>query len=331
MTESQWKWADLVVKTLGVAIITGAITLYGIKSRESQQELARIAADAQKDRDRKERQMNALVEFASAQKQLDVDVGMQLFRAFIDKYLDVSVQSIDEIRENVVLLRLIALNFQDVPINLKPLFEDLDRQIKDRLRNQDQDIFGHMPSHDPTQSEPSEAGENPAGRAQNENDVLQELRKELREVAKEVANRQAFRLTFLHGEHTKFPLTGNNATGFFKSVPYAVQLKSIEEDEVEVEIIETEFNDQFEPTVSPDGRRIGPFMLSYFDMPILDNVKINDTTRLAVLLTDINGDDVTMRAVSFQSDLATDRFDVKEMSRSIIDNTIQEERKRAAE
>jgi hypothetical protein len=262
---------------------------------------------------------------------LDVDVGMQLFRAFIDKYLEVSVKSIDEIRENIVLLRLIALNFQDVPINLKPLFEDLDRRIKDLIRAQDQDIVGNMPLHNPTQSEPSKVGAKTAGRAHIENDVLLELRKELREVAKEVANRQAFRLTFLDGEQIKFTLTKKIATGNFESVPYAVQLKSINEDEVEVEILETEFNDQFEQIVSPDGRSIGPFMLSYFDMPILDNVKINDTTRLAVLLTDVNGDDVTMRAVSFQSDLATDRFDVKEMSRGIIDNTIQEERKRAAD
>jgi len=313
MTESQWKWADLVVKTLGIAIITGAISLYGIEVQRTQKEVALNAATAQQQRDRKERQLNALVDFASAQKRLDVDVGMQMFRAFIDKYLDVSVEGAAQIKENMVLLRLIALNFQDVPINLKPLFEDLDARLS-----------GERPEEYVT----SAGGATVPGRNTEtlRDDVRTELRQELKTIAKEVANRQAFRLTFLDGALTDFEAVREGDVLYFDTVPYAIQVNDIHHDRVEVELRETELNDEFLPVIAKDGKRIGPFVISYFDMPILDNIKVNDSTRVAVLLKDAGEESATIRGVSFRSDLATDRFDVKEMSREIITDLIQEQR-----
>lgn len=313
MTESQWKWADLVVKTLGVAIITGAISLYGIEVQKTQRQLALQAEATQQQRDRKERQLNALVDFASAQKRLDVDVGMQMFRAFIDKYLDVSVEGAAEIKENMVLLRLIALNFQDVPINLKPLFEDLDARLS-----------GEKPEEFVT----SAGGATVSGRNSGalRDDVRAELRRELKTIAKEVANRQAFRLTFLEGALTDFEDVGQGDVRYFDTVPYAIQVNEIHSDRVEVELRETELNDEFLPVIAEKGKRIGPFVISYFDMPILDNIKVNDSTRVAVLLKDVGGETAAIRGVSFRSDLATDRFDVKEMSRDIITDLIQEKR-----
>ncbi len=313
MTESQWKWADLVVKTFGIAIITGAISLYGIEVQRTQKELAIQAEAAQQQRDRKERQLNALVDFASAQKRLDVDVGMQMFRAFVDKYLDVSVEGAAQIKENMVLLRLIALNFQDVPINLKPLFEDLDARLS-----------GERPEEYITSAGGATVPGSDTGALRE--DVRVELRRELKTIAKEVANRQAFRLTFLEGGLTDFEAAGKGDVRYFNSVPYAIQVNEIHNDTAEVELRETELNDEFLPVIAKDGKRIGPFVISYFDMPILDNIKVNDSTRVAVLLKEVGGDSAELRGVSFRSDLATDRFDVKEMSREIITDLIQEER-----
>ncbi len=313
MTEQQWKWADLVVKTLGVTIITGAITLYSIQVQQTQRELALETSAAQQQRDRKERQLNALVDFASAQKRLDVDVGMQMFRAFIDKYLDVSVVGAAEIKENMVLLRLIALNFQDVPINLKPLFEDLDARLNRERPEGFVTAAGGATVADRDADALSE-------------DVRAALRLELKTIAKEVANRQAFRLTFLDGALTDFEAVRKGDVRYFDSVPYAIQVHEIHQDSVAVELRETELNDDFLPVIAEAGKRIGPFVISYFDMPILDNIKVNDSTRVAVLLNEAGGDTATIRGVSFRSDLATDRFDVKEMSREIITDLIQEKR-----
>jgi hypothetical protein len=304
MTETRWKWADLVVKTVGVAIITGAVSLYGIKVQNAQERIAADAAAAQVERDRKDRKMNALVEFASAQKKLDVDVGTELFRAFIDKYFDLSSDNADQIRENIVLLRLIALNFQDVPINLKPLFQDLDGRVA-RL-------------------ESAASVDTAPGTGSMTKSVARELRVKLQEIAKEVANRQAIRLTFLSGGLIDFEKAKVGQILFFGTVPFAVKVLDIAGDTVEVELLETELNAEFQTEVIQDGRRIGPFTITYFDMPILDNVKVDKETRLAVQLTALGDGSASLRGVTFHADLATDRFDVKEMSRDIIEDIISE-------
>ena len=138
---------------------------------------------------------------------------MQMFRAFIDKYLDVSVEGAAQIKENMVLLRLIALNFQDVPLNLKPLFEDLDV----RLNSDRPEAVRHI-------------GRRRQGLEDWNTDVLSDdvradLRLELKTIAKEVANRQAFRLTFLEGALTDFEAVRKRTTSAF-STPCPMPSKS---------------------------------------------------------------------------------------------------------
>jgi hypothetical protein len=61
--------------------------------------------------------------------------------------------------------------------------------------------------------------------------------------------------------------------------------------------------------------------VSYFDIPMVDNIKLDKTNRVAVLLMKLEKEksSAELRLVSFLPDLAIDRFDIKEMTRSFYD------------
>lgn len=253
ISEGTWKAVDALVKLLGAGGITAAITLYGMKAQESQQRIAE-----------QNRQVNALLEFTSKQKDLDVNLRMRMFETLLSHYFtkESAGKSPEQIREKMLLLRLIALNFQDLPLTLSPLFKHLNNQL----------------------TEPSD-------------------RQALHEIASEVARRQAFRLTFEGGfDSGPTPVKAKQEVTF-PNLPFTMKIGAITSDQVEVALL-------------VDGRMIGPFRVSYFDMPITDNVKVGDL-RVAVLLLSKQQDGAELRVIAFPSDLAEDRFDVKELSRAL--------------
>ena len=123
-SDTRWKALDLFVKATAGALIAAAVALFGYWMQEEQ----RRAAEENS-------QLRALVEFNSAQKTLDVNVGMQLLSKFVDYYLKPAPESLEANRQTLLMLRLLSLNFQDVPINLKPLFEDLDKRLRNPARH----------------------------------------------------------------------------------------------------------------------------------------------------------------------------------------------------
>ena len=68
---------------------------------------------------------------------------------------------------------------------------------------------------------------------------------------------------------------------------------------------------------SANPREFGPFLVSFFDVPMVDNIKLDKTNRVAVLLMKLEKEknSAQIRLVSFLPDLAIDRFDIKEMTR----------------
>lgn len=280
MKDTTWKALDLFVKGFLAVAITGAITIYGIWSQAKQEQIAEANSRLQRELAEENARLRALVEFNSTQKALDVNVGMQLFSKFVDYYLKPASDTPEEARQTLLLLRLLGMNFQDVPINLKPLFEDLDSRLR----------------------EPGQAVEGSAA----------ELRRQLVRIAQEIANRQAYRLSFLGGILSQpVPLGRDEEVSFAKQgIPLTLKVTAIEEEHVTIFLKE-------EGIANP--REIGPIRVSYFDVPIVDNIKLDKSTRIAVLLADVDGDKKTarLRMVSFLHDLATDRFDIKEMTRDI--------------
>ena len=96
---SCWKALDLFVKATAGALIAAAVALFGYWMQEEQ----RRAAEENS-------QLRALVEFNSAQKTLDVNVGMQLLSKFVDYYLKPAPESLEANRQTLLMLRLLSLN-----------------------------------------------------------------------------------------------------------------------------------------------------------------------------------------------------------------------------
>jgi hypothetical protein len=255
MTRSDkvWKTINTIVLALGGAAITGAISYFGIRAEDSRQ--ATLETN---------KQVSTLVDILSKQKDLDLDLGMRMFGLLMERYYqqDESVKGNARSKEKMVLLRLIALNFQDVPINLKPLFEQLDGQITDVSQKE-----------------------------------------ELREIAKDVARRQAYRVTFDDGFDSGPTKVKSGDKVPFPNLSIEVSVESIAQDRVAA-------------SLNLGGRIIGPFEVSYFDMPIIDNVKLGDK-RVSLLLLSTDMKSAEVRLIAFPSSLAMDRFDIKELTQQL--------------
>ncbi len=253
LSENTWKTIDALVKLMGGGAITIAITLYGMKAETTQQNI--IEAN---------KRVQALVEITSKQKELDVSLGMQMLETMLKHYFQNSgsPSGAGRLRERMLLLNLMALNFHDVPIHLKPLFEQLDSQLTDSTD-----------------------------------------KRQLRQIAQEVARRQAFRLTFESGFDSGAMKVEAGKEISIQNFPFKVTIAKVAHDRV------------FASLVLPD-RTLGPFSVSYFDMPLVDNTKVGNL-RVSLILLNTDGESAQVRLVCFASDLAADRFDVKELAREI--------------
>jgi hypothetical protein len=194
MSEDAWRTVDSVIKGIGASLISGLIMYYGYHTQLSLGEMA----DGRAEMAQRMEQVNATVQFVSNQKDLDVNLAMRMFEQLLSRYFqETGTRSVEEMhKRQMLLLRLIALNFQDVPINLKPLFEDLDSRL---VANDD------------------EAG-----------------RTALREIATEVARRQAFRMTFIKGVDSGRKVVGVGDEVKLKTIGLAAEIGEIGEQDAQV-------------------------------------------------------------------------------------------------
>jgi hypothetical protein len=205
-------------------------------------------------------------QLSNSQKELETNIATKLWEDLTEKFFPSRQGSENRqiLDEQMFRLRLTALNFQDIAINLKPFFERLDARLPDDAKD------------------------------------------ELRQIAQQVARRQAYRLAFergwdsgeiksTKGEVEKLPIPSNQN-------PTEITVKKIEEDQIRVEI-------------SPPYQQVINFRASYFDMPLVDNLKIKAIgKRLALLLIETKPEknQATLRIVLFEPYMAADRFDLKQ-------------------
>jgi hypothetical protein len=255
ISDSTLKLLDIIVKAFLGLVVTGLATAYG------------LYLQAENDRRvTRESKAQSIIDLASKQKDLDVQTAITMFQSLTTSYLKTGTTSDQHLlRQRLLLLRLVALNFQDVPIQLRPLFEDLDSQLTERS---DRDA--------------------------------------LRAIAKEVASRQAFRLTVGGGYNLTFHVKAGDPPIELDELHTKIVIKAINKESITAEI------DSDLVTSGP----IGPFEVGYFSWPITDNTKLHEY-RISVLLLSVVDGQATVRVVWFDSDLAADRFDIKELGRPL--------------
>ncbi|MDJ0952012.1 MAG: hypothetical protein QNJ94_24130 [Alphaproteobacteria bacterium] len=268
-TERRLKVWEIGVRAVG-PIVVGVLIAYFAHLGDFR--LKQIDAQM-KSAEMREARLTTATQIANAQKELETNIATKLWEDLVGVFFPESegLRTDERIMEQMFRLRLTALNFQDIAINLKPFFEHLDAKL-------------------------------PNGDA----------RKRLQEYAQEVAGRQAYRLAFEAGnDFGEIPVTlGDPPTELpvpkKRDEPTKLTITEIEDDYVKVKIS------------APGQRDIGPFQVSFFDMPLVDNVKLKALgTRLALLLIATNKDQkaATLRVVTFQPYMAADRFDLKEQAR----------------
>jgi hypothetical protein len=252
LTERKLKILDLLIKGVLGVLITAAIAFFSIISENNRQETARQS-----------NKLNVLVEFITKQKELDITQGMRMFETLMGHYFqkDASQPGPQNPKERLVLLRLIALNFQDLPINLKPLYQQLQGQLTD---NNDKD--------------------------------------DLKDVGREVARRQAYRLTAANGQDLGVMSLKEGESVDIPSLQLQLTVEKITHDYIEARL---KFGD----------KSVGPFQVTYFDVPLVDNTKIG-ALRVSLILLKSNEQAKTadVRLIAFENYLAMDRFDVKDLT-----------------
>jgi len=253
-TDDKLKVWDLIVKGVFGAALTAAVMMYGYRMQDEQQKVREQNS-----------QLQAAIELTSKQKDLDVELGMRLFGTLMERYFK-GTPSTDRNQE-MLLLRLTALNFYDVPVNLKPLFE----QLHTKLRSAEE-------------------------------------KNKLRAIAQEVARRQAFRLTSDSGFDSGPQRVKAGDTLDYPNILTKIKIREVTEAGVKVEIV----------YLPKEDRPIGPFTVSYYDMPIVDNTKFGEY-RVALILREVNGKEATIQFIAFPKHLAADRFDIKDISRAFRD------------
>lgn len=266
--EKKLKVWDLIIRGGIGTLVTVLIAVIGFKMEANRAKLAQKEEANRVMIAETNKAMMALRESSLRQKEMDVNLGLKIFDTLLAHYLQLGApqESSDGRRQKILLLRIISLNFQDSPLNLRPLFEQLDSQITDPKEKAD-----------------------------------------LRQIALEVARRQAFRLTFPN-EWDSGPLPVKQGDIIpLPSVPAKISVDEVSGDQIKVSL---------KSTYTQEGRSLGPFNINYFDMPIIDNTKLGEK-RVAVLRLENDGTKPVIRIITFPSYLASDRFDIKEMTQDI--------------
>lgn len=246
-SDTAFKWTQLLVTTVFGGLLAAGGSIY-LGQRNTQIEIAKIAQE-------RERLAQAEREFQVRQKDTEVELAAKMFGLLMERYLDQKT-----VAARLVTLRLLALNFADVPINLRPIFEDLEARLPDARQKE-----------------------------------------RLRAIAREVARRQAFRLAARDGDLQDFEDVVPGSERSIANTSFLVHVTSVQEDGVRLELVE-------------GNRRIGPFSVTSYDWPLVDNTKFGEQ-RLAVMLLAVKGGKASVRIINFPSSLAPDRIDLKELGR----------------
>ncbi|MCI0569544.1 MAG: hypothetical protein L0Y66_02220 [Myxococcaceae bacterium] len=120
-----WRVLDLLVKGLAAVLISGAITLYGIRSDDRQARTSEENRKAQFKLSEKNRQATVLVETIRSRETAAADMRAKMFGTLLEHYFG---NPGNDSESRVAILEMIGHNFEE-DLNLKPLFLQLEKEL----------------------------------------------------------------------------------------------------------------------------------------------------------------------------------------------------------
>lgn len=201
-------------------------------------------------------------QIVSERERADADLRARMFENLLKSFFGDTSNDTSG-KKRITMLRLLALNFHE-SFNLKPLFEELDYELKDNNREE-----------------------------------LRRVAKEVIEkqeaVLSQVKEGVVFNITF-EGEGEEngkmIPQSGKEA---YEGHRLGIVVTEIAKNE---DYVTLHITDMPEGNVTIASIADLSFKLSYYDMPFIDNTKLFNSTRFAVTLKGIGKDDKGKRFVS---------------------------------
>lgn len=122
---AKWAKADVIVKGLGLILISGAITFYGYYTENKRESTQFKIAECSK-------RYDVFMRMMTSREAAEADMKAKMFDTLMEHYFKK-----EDKRIQVLFLRLIAYNFQEY-LNLKPFFENLDSELPEESKEKEQ-------------------------------------------------------------------------------------------------------------------------------------------------------------------------------------------------
>jgi hypothetical protein len=295
--KDHWDKVAILLAPVGGLFTAIAIALFGF-----------ISSSKLDRRQAVETNVRLYTELMSRREESESSLRKDMLVSIISSFLN---SDKNDINNDVLSLELLAYNFHE-SLNLKPLFLDLTRRISI-----------------------AEAGA-PAGARKEE---YAEYKDRLENVAREIARKQ---MIVLEGVGKRFDRTidlssdpdGSSLdpeTLTLEGVATTVSVDVVHVDPVNREVqvsvsIETPDPDQGSQT------KVATFMVSFFDFPMIDNLRLTDGQRCALVLTNFNDHAAELTAVLFPGAYASlkEKPYYNEVLQSVLNTSIAGEKKSTA-
>lgn len=278
-----------ILTALGPAIIAAVVAMLGIMYNLQQGSIARSSGMRQV-------YTNIMAQRETSDNSIRATMFQMLLNAMFDKEL--ATQGKDgadgiSIKQRIMFMDLMSRNFDT--IDIKPLFQDLDHDLTKRLAD-------------------------PAISGQRRGDLF-DMRGELRRIGRNLSIRQLNALAALQGSEVSKYVILKKATGELQVIPDA-PLSNSSGATLPVEILPEDISDGVvditldyrKGTTSESTFKPPSFVLTFYDLPYIDNKVLDKDMRLGVVLSkyvdtgdlDRFSDRLDQKLVQDYKDLKTD-------------------------
>ncbi|MDJ0700808.1 MAG: hypothetical protein QNJ07_13215 [Woeseiaceae bacterium] len=282
--KSGWDKADIVLKPVGGLLTALAVVWLGHAGRA-----------ALETRQITEANTRLYAELMSSRERADSSLRQGMFQTIIDKFL--SIPSTEEtpsgaaLERDVLRLEILAYNFHDA-LDLAPLFKDVHRKLTGSNGSPDQGLDEELRAGllDRLEKVAREVTDKQIAALEDSGAVV---RKQI--ILEEFATNQLFQ-DFINGqlhlrEDEDTPPVGKS---------FAVDVVDVDKEKKEVEVRLTVW-----PLDSADSIVDITFHVGFFDFPMIDNTRIENNERCAIVLTGFGDYTASLALVYFPGSRAS--------------------------
>lgn len=289
MAENLPRKKDLwdIIQALGPAIIAATVAIVGSMYNSQQAHMAKAS-------EMREVYTKIMTERENSDNAIRAKMFEMLFNAMFAKgNAGTNPDDIRGIRQRVIFLDVLSRNFDTVDI--KPIFEDLDNELSAKIRNDREYSAGQRGDYFA-------------------------MRSELRRIGRNLCVKQINALASLPGSVVRRVVVlqdkdGNlqtmadesNTVGAGDTIPVELKTEGMEDGKVEVAL-------EYQKTKASDqGFKAPAFVITFYDLPYIDNSVLDKDMRVGVVLTKyVNTRDLDRFRDRLDRKLVKDYADLKE-------------------